>query len=118
MAVQPVAHVTDTYFIINDWSAFTRPPHSAWDAIQEWCRKHGIDPVEVLAAGPIHRDVERCRVVFVGRVGGDLSHPEHDLPDQVWADFPPGWSTVYRQGETPPLPWPAELDPYRTAVPV
>lgn len=103
--------VTDTWLNIHDWPAFVAD-RQAHDAIQAWCRRHGLDPREVLAAGGLHRDLERCRVVYVGKVG-DGPHPEHDGGAADYEDWPPGWSTCYRQGETPPAPWPPELDKYR-----
>jgi hypothetical protein len=109
--MREIARVTDTWFNIHDWPAFVAD-RSAHEAIQTWCRRHGVDPSQALARGGIHRDVERCRVVYVGRVG-DGPPPEHDGPEDM-ADFPPGWATCYRQGETPPMPWPAELDRYRS----
>lgn len=107
----PVASCTETMFVLHDWDSFFHLDQPAWKAMNAWCERHGIDPMEVLAHGPVRRDVERCRVVYVGRVG-DGPHPEHDGPDD-FAEFPPGWSTCYRQGETPPMPWPAELEKYR-----
>lgn len=109
--VKPIARVTDTWFNIIDWPTFVAD-RAAHQAIQEWCTRHGLDPTEVLAHGGLHRDVDHCRVVYVGRVG-DGPHPEHDGGSEAYDDWPPGWSTCYRQGETPPLPWPAELEKYR-----
>jgi hypothetical protein len=72
----------------------------AWEAIKDWCKRHGLDPEDVSSGGPIHRDVERCRVVYVGRAEGEI-------------EGNPVWTTCVKQGETPPMPWPAELDRYR-----
>lgn len=100
MTVHPAAYVTDTYFTVLDQDRFIGD-FAAHAAIQEWVRKHGLEPERVLAAGPIHRDAERCRVVYVGR-------------DDWSTDALRGcWTTRVQQGETPPLPWPAELDRYR-----
>lgn len=109
-----IAKVTETWFNVQDWAAFVAD-RAAHEAIQEWCRRHGIDPSDALARGGLHRDVERCRVVYVGRVGGG-PHPEHDGPAEVYDEWPPGWAPCWRQGETPPAPWPAELDRYRVEV--
>jgi hypothetical protein len=94
----PASYVTDTYFSVMDWDAFTGD-FAAHRDIQEWERKHGVDPKLVHGSGPIHRDEEHCRVVYVGR----------DDPAQL----PNVWTTCVQQGETPPMPWPTELDRYR-----
>lgn len=96
---RPVAHVTDTYFAVYDYDAFIVDV-PAWEAIKDWCKRHGLDPEDVSSGGPIHRDVEGCRVVYVGRAEGEIEG------NHVWA-------TCVKQGETPPMPWPAELDRYR-----
>lgn len=97
MTVHPAAYVTDTYFTVLDQDRFIGD-FSAHRAILEWVRKHGLEPERILAAGPIHRDVKHCRVVYVGRT--------EEFPGNAW-------TTRVQQGETPPLPWPAELDRYR-----
>jgi hypothetical protein len=91
-----VATVTESFFSVNNVGAFTGD-FAAHRAIQEWVKKHGIDPAQVHATGPIYRDEEHCRVVYVGR---------HALLKNVW-------TTCVQQGETPPLPWPPELERYR-----
>lgn len=96
---RPVAHVTDTYFAVYDYDRFLFDV-PAWQAIMAWCKRHGIDPAEVASTGPIHRDVDGCRVVYVGRAEGEIEG------NNVW-------TTCVQQGETPPMPWPAELDKYR-----
>jgi|SRR4051812_14493026 hypothetical protein len=96
----PVAQVTDTYFSVLDSHVFVGD-RAAHEAIQEWVKKHGIDPRQISAYGPIHRDEEHCRVVYVGK-------------DDWSNDALRGcWTTCVQQGETPPLPWPGELDRYR-----
>jgi hypothetical protein len=100
MATLPTARVTDTYFVVYDADAFIGD-FAAHRAIQEWVRKHGLDPAEVSMHGPLHRDEEHCRVVYVGRDSGER---------------PNTWTMRLRQGETPPMPWPAELDRYRVPV--
>jgi hypothetical protein len=99
-----VALVTDTYFAIHDFDAFVGD-RRAHEAVQEWVRKHGIDPNEVAAHGPVHRDVDHCRVVYVGR--------DRASEARLTEPHPQIWTTLYQQGETPPMPWPVELDRYR-----
>lgn len=98
MARRPVAHVTDTYFAVYDFDAFLELDMPGWRAINDWCKRHGLDPADVASSGPIHRDVEHCRIVYVGRTD--------EYPGNAW-------TTCVQQGETPPLPWPPELDKYR-----
>lgn len=92
-----VAYVTDTYFSVLDGDLFFAD-RAAWLAVSEWVKRHGLTPEQVAACGPIHRDIERCRVVYAGRTD---EYPGH------------AWTTCVQQGETPPMPWPTELDKYR-----
>lgn len=96
----PPATVTETFLSINDGDAFIGD-FAAHTAIQEWVKKHGLDPRTVALGGPMIRDLERCRIIYVGRIVDE---------DDVFRGC---WTTMYQQGETPPLPWPAELDRYR-----
>lgn len=108
----PGTRVTDTTFHPGDFQAFTadRPAH---EAVMGWCRKHGIAPERVMARDPIVRDEGACQVrcTYFGE-DEDGNRIRAGLDDGELVTF-----AYVAQGETPPLPWPPELDRYRVDEP-
>lgn len=68
------------------------------DAIEEWLRFHGLDPMAIVLNGePLVRDVERCQI----RYPALATSPVRSLDVAT--------VTVVEQGEAPPLPFPSLL---------
>lgn len=100
LMAKPAALMTNTTFVIIDFTRFLGDG-PGWGSLMEWCRVHGIDPNEVAVSGPIIRVPSECRVVYCGinrpaQKGGFMD-----------------WEIRSQQGETPPMPWPEELERYR-----
>lgn len=102
--------VSDTTLVIRGEIVVDHPAHQA---LLEWCRTHGMDPEQMPADQVIRRDVARCRVEYDRFVLDREGHRQlcrhalangEDLESVHFAR-----ERVHAQGETPPLPFPAEL---------
>lgn len=78
---------------------------AAWRALLEWCEFHGIPIAGVPLLGTLTRHPEACAVEYTHMLRDSQGFRSYDNSD------PTGLATeqLRAQGETPPLPWPAEL---------
>lgn len=79
----------------------TRP---AWEAINDWCRKHGIDPRDVPLSCTITRLVEERQICVPLIERDDRGRARLDERGDRFVI-----KTVLVQLEAPPLPFPAEV---------
>lgn len=96
--------LTETTCTVHD-HMFALRHRAAWEALLAWAEFHGLPVGDVPMVGTLTRHVrERC-VEYTAIVRDEHGHPTYHAG---WAD---GVLTEQRraQGETPPLPWPAEL---------
>lgn len=100
----PCVEVTDTTVTVTSYR-FPEVHHAAWKSLVEWCEFHGIDPYRIPMLQTLTRNVERRRVEFTEyvldekgvRLALAAGTPEPELRRRT------------SQGETPPMPWPAEV---------
>lgn len=99
---RPIFTVTGTEVTIHSQD-FPEHHVEAWTALLEWCEFHDIDPKRVPMLSTITRNVDGCRVEYdqllVNERGAKILGPDGKIQ----------WRRVHAQGETQPLPWPAEL---------
>lgn len=74
-----------------------------WKALLDWCRLHGLDPERMPAQQVIERDLEQRRVVY-----DEYVPPADDVQRRfkIGVDGEPEIRRTFRQGETPPMPFP------------
>lgn len=100
----PTFHVSDTEFTVCS-TRFVEEQRPLWEALNEWCRFHDIDPMRVPMITTIRRNVAACRVEYEQIVHDDRGRPVID-GDRIVT------RPVVSQGEAPPLPFPtAPEDP-------
>lgn len=100
-----VLTVTETVLIVHS-QQFPQVYPAAWEAVIEWVRVHGIDPQRVPMCSMILRNVEACRVEY-DEIQVDEAGRRRTVGPPSDAELV--IERVRAQGETPPLPWPAEL---------
>lgn len=104
MNPMPVVTVTQTALTVHT-TGFPEVHPAAWRSMLGWCEFHGIDPYRVPMCQTIVRNVEaRC-------VEYDLYQLDEARVRRAMlagADEPLV-KRVRAQGETEPLPWPAEV---------
>lgn len=98
--------VTETTFEVHH-THFREVNHAAWAALIKWIQFHDIDSHVIPLLSEIVRNVEACRVEYEQFVFGADGTPTFDNHDAVTRP-------AHSQGEAPPLPWPPELQAFRT----
>lgn len=102
--IRPVVTVTETVLTVHS-NQFPQVYPAAHRVMLAWCEFHGIDPYRVPMCSTIVRNIGgRCveyDVYQVDEAGVRKALREGDTEPMV--------ERVRAQGETPPLPWPAEV---------
>lgn len=95
----PAYHATEIEFTVCS-RRFIEEHHRLWEALNEWCVFHDIDPKRVPLISTLRRNVAECRVEYVEFVVDDQGKCiAHD--DELVT------RPAYSQGEAPPLPFPS-----------
>lgn len=107
----PIGPLGAPAFIVVDETVLSVLPRmfelatDEWKALLDWCRFHGLDPARMPACQVIERDLKHRRVVYDEYIA-DADEIQHRAKHWRLYDGEPEIRRTFRQGETPPMPFP------------